>query len=480
MKKGIIIAIISILVLSASGLAGYVYLDDYLNHDTFYEGIFVEGQDLAGDSFNEGMEKIITLKRIENKDKEIEFYTNDDENDKFYIGLESVGYSYNFQEIVEAAFNYGKTGNLVKRYFEVEKLKTQPINFELVPLFQDDKARKLLQDIAFEINREPKDAIFEFNDGVIKIEEHKVGKELLIDETMEKIQSKFPDLDKLELAIKYDIPERTSEQYEKINGVIGEFSTNFKTSSQGRSYNIALSANPFEGLMLMPGETVSFNEKTGPIQGKFGYREAPVIFNGELTPGMGGGVCQTSTTLYNALLLADLEIIERHPHSIAATYVRRGTDGAVAAPYLDLKFRNNFDYPVYIDTKIENKNVYFYIYGDLESRDYSIRIDTRLLDTIPYKTIENLDETLEPGTRELVQEGRTGYKVNTYKTKIKDGKVISSEKITYDYYRERNFIYKVGPPLPVEPPVPEIENPQDEIIYYIPETQVETPIEPVL
>ncbi|MDY0236491.1 MAG: VanW family protein [Gudongella sp.] len=461
MKKGIIIAIISILILSASGLAGYIYLDDYLNQDKFYDGVRVEGIDLGGYTLNMGMEKILESKKIENENKEIEFYTNDDDNNKFHFALELAGYSYNYQETIESAFNYGKIGNLIKRYFEVEKLKTQPANFVLTPIFQKDKAKKVLQDLAIEINTEPEDAVFEFNDGIIKIEDHKVGKELLIDETIENMESTFPEVNKVELSIKYDIPEKTSELYKRINGVIGEFSTNFKTSPEGRSYNIGLSTNSFEGFVLMPGDIASYNEITGPKQAKFGYKEAPVILNGELTPGMGGGVCQTSTTLYNALLLADLEIIERHPHSIAASYVRKGTDGAVAAPYLDLKFRNNFDYPIYIDTKIENKNVYFYIYGDLESRDYSIRIDTKWLDTIPYKTIENLDNSLAPGTRELVQDGRTGYKVNTYKTKLKDGKVISSEKITYDYYRERDAIYKVGPPVPIEIPVPEITEPSD-------------------
>jgi vancomycin resistance protein YoaR len=481
MKKGIIIAIISILVLSGSGLAGYIY------HNEFYEGIFVEGIDLSGYTFNEGMEKIKELKKNEDKDKGIEFYTKDEDNNKFYFNMESVGYSYNFQEILESAFNFGKTGNLLSRYFEVEKIKTTSINYELTPVFQSDKAEGILKELALEINVEPVDAVFEFNNGIISVKEHIVGKELLIDKTINNMESVFPEISNIELSIEYHTPEKTSEMYKKINGVIGEFSTNFKTSPEGRSYNIGLSTNSFEGFVLMPGEIASYNDITGPKQAQFGYREAPVILNGELTPGMGGGVCQTSTTLYNALLLADIEIIERHPHSIAASYVRKGTDGAVASPSLDLKFRNNFDYPIYIDTKIYNKNVYFYIYGDLESRDYKIRIDTNLLETIPYNTIENLDNTLEPGTRELVQEGRTGYKVSTYKTKIKDGKVISLDKISFDHYRMRDFIYKIGPPVPKVTPVPEtqatpeivvppeVEEPQDEIIYYYPETPVETP-----
>jgi vancomycin resistance protein YoaR len=167
--------------------------------------------------------------------------------------------------------------------------------------------------------------------------------------------------------------------------------------------------------------------------------------NGELTPGIGGGVCQTSTTLYNTLLLADLEILERHPHSIPPAYVPKGTDAAVAGTYYDLVFKNNFDFPIYIDTKIIDKTVHFYIYGDAANRNYEIKIGTELIETIPYKTVEKLNDNLEPGARNLVQEGRNGYKVATYKYKIVNGKVIEKTKISSDYYKEKDYIYEVGP-----------------------------------
>ena len=147
--------------------------------------------------------------------------------------------------------------------------------------------------------------------------------------------------------------------------------------------------------------------------------------------------------------MADLEIVERHPHSISPTYVPRGTDGAVATGYLDLRFRNNFDHPIYIDSYVIGNNVFFNIYGDSKSRDYSVRIETQLLETIPYKVREVLDETLKPGERVLVQDGRTGYKVNTYKSIIRDDQVVSRDRISYDYYRERDYIYKVGPKLQI-------------------------------
>lgn len=194
----------------------------------------------------------------------------------------------------------------------------------------------------------------------------------------------------------------------------------------------------------MPGESMSFNETTGPRAKKFGYKEASVIIAGEYTPDVGGGVCQTSTTLYNALLLADVTILERSPHSIPAKYVKFGQDAAVAFGFLDLKFRNDFDYPIYFDSKIVGDRIYFYVYGDRQSKDYTVKIDSEIVETIHAKEETVLDKTLEPGSKVLVQEGRTGYKVNTYKSIIKNGKTVSRDLISKDFYRPRNFIYRIG------------------------------------
>ena len=156
------------------------------------------------------------------------------------------------------------------------------------------------------------------------------------------------------------------------------------------------------------------------------------------------------------MLLADVNIVERHPHSIAAAYVPRGMDGAVASGYLDLKFKNNYDFPIYITSKAVGNNIHFYVYGDTNAKDYTVRIEPELIEAIPYKVHERLDPNLEPGTREVVQEGRNGYKVRTYKSIIKDGKIVDRYQISYDYYREKDFIYNVGPELPVSKPAEEV------------------------
>ncbi|MDG2764784.1 VanW family protein, partial [Vibrio parahaemolyticus] len=198
------------------------------------------------------------------------------------------------------------------------------------------------------------------------------------------IENNIPNLEDIYVPYIEIKPNVSKELYMRINGLLAHFSTSFETSENGRINNVVLSANSFKGMIVLPGEVVSYNNTTGPRSPQNGYKDAPVIINGELTPGIGGGVCQTSTTLYNALLLADLEILERHPHSIPPAYVPKGTDAAVAGTYYDLVFRNNYDFPIYIDTKIIGKTVHFYIYGDVKSRDYEIKIATEILESKPY------------------------------------------------------------------------------------------------
>ena len=112
---------------------------------------------------------------------------------------------------------------------------------------------------------------------------------------------------------------------------------------------------------------------------------------------------------------------------------------------MDLKFRNDFDYPIYINSRVAGDRVYFYVYGDRSAMDYTVKIEPEIIETIVAKEETILDNNLDPGTKEIVQKGRTGYRVNTYKSIIRNGKVASRDLITKDFYKVRNFIYRVGP-----------------------------------
>lgn len=449
MKNKKVWIILPILIIVAAILSGGYYVNNnIIETDRIYEGVTVDNISLSNMTKEEAYNYLKSKKESEQVKTEMKLNY---EEFNFSISLEDLGFKYEFENAIDEAYNIGREGNYFDRFKQIRNLKNNPKNIELSSNYNFSKVDSIVDNIAEKINIEEQNSEFDFNGGNFIVKDHVVGRNLDSSKLEKLIKDNAAELNDIEIPVETVMPEYTKEFYSSINGVIGEYSTSFVGSAHGRKENIKVSARALNNKLLLPGEELSYNNTIGPIKREFGYLEAPVIVAGDLTPGMGGGVCQTSTTLYNALLLADMKILERSPHSIAATYVPKGQDAAVARGYLDLVFKNEFDFPVYTVSKVVGDTLTFKIYGDTTKKDYTVKIEPELLEKIDYTVIENLDETLAPGTKQLEQDGRTGYKVKTYKTIIKDGKIIKKTPITQDYYRERNYIYKVGPtPPPVE------------------------------
>lgn len=437
----VLLVIICFVVGTTIGTSIYIY-KNILSLDTIYSGIKIDGYDVGDKTKKEALEylNLIKVAEIEEKDMNLIY-----EEKVYKIGLGDLGFEYDYESAINMAYDQGRKGNFIDKLKDIKKIKDYGKDIPLESDYEKEKVNIIVGNIAQEINKDPVEAVFNFNNGNIKISEEILGRRLMEDELIKAINENIYLLEDIDIKLEDIQPKLTKQLLSRINGVIGEYSTSFKTSTKDRAENIKLSADSFRGKMLLPGEELSYNDTTGPRDSKFGYKEANVILNGELTPGVGGGVCQTSTTMYNALLLSNLTILERHPHSIPPAYIKHGQDAAVAYGYLDLKFRNDFDYPIYIDTKTTNERVYIYIYGDLKSKDYTVKVEPEIIETIPGGVEEVYDGSLNPGEKLHVQKGRTGYKVKTYKSIIKNGKTIDKKQITSDYYRQKDYIYKVGP-----------------------------------
>ena len=449
MKNKKVLILLPILIIIAIVLGGGFYIyNNILNVDTIYAGVKVDDINLSDMTKDAAHNFLQAKKESEQKKDSMKLKYEDID---FNISLDQLGFKYDYDKAINRAYELGREGNYFDRFKKIQSLKNKGENIDLETSYDFSEINSIVKDISQKINMESKDAEFDFNGGNFKVTEERIGRNLDEQKLEELIKENAKELKDIDLPVDTVEPEFTKAFYSSINGVIGEYSTSFKGSSFGRIENIRLSAKALSNKLLLPGEELSYNKTTGPRQKQFGYLEAPVIIAGDLTPGIGGGVCQTSTTLYNALLLADMKILERSPHSIPPNYVPKGQDAAVATGYLDLVFKNEFDFPVYTLSKIVGDRVYFYIYGDTTKKNYTVKIEPELLEKIDYTVTENLDESVAPGAKQLVQDGRTGFKVKTYKTIIKDGKIINKTPITSDYYRERNYIYKVGPkPAPQE------------------------------
>lgn len=438
-KKYIIIMVLFILIVIIVGLVLYGYFK-ISRANYIYDGVKISSFDVSHMTKEEAFE-YIKIKKENTKKETMKLVYGDME---YNISLSDIGLEFKYNKAIQEAYQIGREGNVFERLSEIIKTKKYGKEIELESSYSREMISYIVEKIAKDIDIEAKNAEFHFYDGNIEISDEIVGRKVDKEKLFNKIEENIFNLNEINIPVEDIIPKVSKDLLSQINGVIGEFSTSFQGSSLNRIENIKLSANAIKGTMLMPGESISFNETTGPREEKFGYKEASVIMNGEYTSGIGGGVCQTSTTLYNALLLADVTILERNPHSIPPSYVEPGTDAAVAYGYKDLKFRNDFDYPIYIDSKVIGNRIYFYIYGDVSNKNYTVKIEPEIVEVVYPKEEFIVDEKLSPGSKVLVQKGRNGYKVNTYKYIIIDGKIIHKELINKDYYKPKNYIYKLG------------------------------------
>lgn len=433
-------------------------INDTLNKDTIYKGVYVEGINMSNKSKEEALKVIKDTKQAELKSQKMTLKGKDK---KYDIKLEDIDFVYEYEDAIDKAYLIGRKGNFFEKYKEVMVVARKKEKVELKSHYDDTKIEEKVQKIAKELDVEVRDAKFTLNSGNISISDEKDGYKVDEEKLISQIKENIYKLDNIDIPIDTVKPKYTKEYYSQINGIIGESSTSFQTSAAGRINNIAISARAFNGRIIHPGESLSYNSTLGPVNAASGYQNAPVIVDGDLQPGIGGGICQTSTTLYNALLRADLTITERSHHSIPSAYMDKGLDAVVVGGYLDLKFKNDFDYPVYISSYISGKTVHFKIYGDKKNRDYTIQMQPKIVQVIPHRVKEVIKKDAAPGTKTLAQQGRNGYKVITYKHKVKDGKIIESKQISSDYYREREAIYHIGPKADTPAKKPEQAKPEN-------------------
>lgn len=441
MKKMFIGIWISIAVIAMGLGTGYYVFKNILNVDTIYKGVKIDNWDVSNKTMEQALEYIRNIKESDLCGKQMNLIYDDW---TYRLELKDLDFTYDYEKAVREAMKLGREGNFIQRLKSIKKIKNG-INIPLKSYYDHEKINEKVAFIAEEINRNPLDAKIKVSKGNIVLIDETLGKRVNEKELALKISENIYLLEDINVAVEYVEPRITKSFLSRINGVIGEYSTSFKGSNSSRIENIRISAEAISDNLVLPGEEFSYNNTTGPRTIESGYKEANVIIGGELTPGLGGGVCQTSTTMYNALLLSDLTILERHPHSIPATYVPYGQDAAVSYGYLDLKFKNNFDFPVFIYSEILEDKVYIYVYGDIKDKNYRIKITPYIVEVIKPETEVLFDESLLPDERIDIQSGRTGYKVITYKSVIRGGKEVSKELITKDHYRKRNYIYKVGP-----------------------------------
>ena len=295
-----------------------------------------------------------------------------------------------------------------------------------------------------EIYTEPKDAYFETDPFKIYTEVEGVDFAISINEAKNMIKNNQDE---------YRIPLTITPAQKSIKDigleafpyVISEFTTKYDASNKNRSQNLAIAAGKIDGTVLMPGEEFSFNQVVGKRTIQEGYKDAKIYQDGQVVDGLAGGICQISSTLYNAVVKANLEVTERRNHSFTTSYIRAGQDATVVYGVIDFKFKNTRTYPIKISASVNSGIAGFKINGIKEEVEYDISLSPVTTGTIPYSTQVIPDPSLAPGQQVVVQGGGNGLKVTTYKDTKLDGKLVSREVMSTDTYRPMNAIIRVGP-----------------------------------
>lgn len=423
----------------------------YAKDKTIPEGIYVGEFSLGG------MTEAEAQKEVKNyvdglADQKI---TIDIAGQKAETTAKELGFAWSNQDAVKEAASHAAGGNLVQQYMGQKDLEKNPVHVALETAVDEAKVDEFLKTQEASIGGEPKDATITRVDGKFQITPGQAGQAVdaaatkaALDEALSAAgENVGSDGVTVTAEVTTQEPKITEKDLESISDVLGTFTTDFSSSGAARSKNLANGAGKINGHVLMPGETLSGYECMQPFTTDNGYFTAAAYENGQVVDSVGGGVCQIATTLYNASLLAELEITQRQNHSMIVGYVKPSMDAAIAGTYKDIKVTNNYSTPIYVEGGTADRKLTFTIYGkETRPANRQISFESETLATMdPGAPQQRVDNSLAPGARKQVQSAHRGLKSRLWKIVTVDGKETERTKLSEDTYNAAKAIVLVGP-----------------------------------
>lgn len=454
---GLIVIIVAALYASSLSIKGTVQEWE----GKIYPGVTVQGIDIGGMTKEQAKDKLTeTFKNgIGGKKLHIQI-----EDKQFELIYSNIAPTYDIDEAVNEAYNLGKNDGILKKYISIKSGSNKKNETNLGFSYDAEKLKSYEEQLQTEVTQSAKDATLSIDGNNITVNPEVDGKTLDLDTLDEKLKEsvngKISD-DTVTIDPETTKPRVTTEDLSKVKGLMGTFMTSYGTSSAGRSENIEIATNAINGSVVMPGETFSFNDVVGPRTVERGYQEAGTYVGNKVEPGIGGGICQVSTTLYRAAMRANLRSVERTNHSMLVSYAEPGLDATVSYGYLDYKFKNTYDFPIYIQGITEGKTVTYNVYGDpsaLNGKTYDMVSET--IETIPPQTKLVNDSSLPVGKEVSEGGGMTGYRARSYQITYENGTEVNREVVSNDIYSSVDVVVRVGtaqPQAPATPATPEAQ-----------------------
>lgn len=441
--------------------------DAIVNSTTFLEGVTVEGIDIGGKTMSEAealLTEVIESKKLTGTLPLAYGETS------YTFDLSNVAITTNLSDVLAQAYQLARSGSVEEVLAEAEDIRTNGKAFTLTIQYDFSSISSQVAALALEFDQPAQNATF----GEIDKENHTVsvidavdGIEINQEALVSTITTALMNGD-FSTPIQIPVTETPATLVkEQMSLISTSAETSFSGSTSNRKYNIRKGADMINGTVLAPGETFSTNAVLGTRTLANGWKMANAYVGGTTEEQAGGGVCQLSSTLYNAVVKADLEIVSRRNHSMPVSYMSKGLDATInsVGNIIDFKFKNNTQTDVIIFAWTSGNTVYFKVYRcQFDTDEYDeIRLSSKKIDTIypSGEMEEELDPTLPAGSEEIVVERKNGERWQSYKNYYKNGKLVRTEELAVSTYSAFNGKKLVGPsPTPtIEPTVTPVTPP---------------------
>ncbi len=406
---------------------------------TIKKGIYADAVDLAG------MNKVEAEQAIESyveELKSVELVLIAANNEEVITTAGDLGIIWSNPEIVNEAIETGQHGNVIQRYKVMKDLQHENKIYKIEFEFDFQTINNILIEECAKFDQEEIDFSLKRENDTFTVIDGQIGYYLDVETSIDSIYNYLTsewnhEPSKIDLNIIVKEPKGSAQELAQVADMLGGFTTSFATSGTARSANVANACELVNGITIYPGEEFSTLETIAPFSQANGYYMAGSYLNGKVVDSLGGGICQVSTTLYNSVLKSELEVTERHNHSMIVSYVEPSADAAIAeSAGKDFKFINNKDYPIYIEGTISNKRITFNIYGK-ETRDSNRNVE--YISEVLEKNVPTSD-TIYPDAGQPIgyivpESAHIGYKARLWKVVTENGVEVSRTQVNSSSYK---------------------------------------------
>jgi len=454
--------VVCVVVVLAGGVVGFNFVSDWLNGDrgvsailpvgaaqrsTILENIYLNNVYVGGLTADQALERLSEQYSPDLAGKQITVTAEEAGDARLEIQFAELNPGFDFTGGVEMALNYGADENESDIR---ERLAESPARLSYTPAISYDSTllEPKVAEFLRNLERQPENATGERREGQFHIIEEIVGLVADVPATMELVREQLiaDTSGTVPAVFRHVQPGVTAEALRSAQSLLGTFTTRITgAETLPRNINVINAANNINGTVVQPGEVFSTNHHFGAMTYANGYRYAPIIVQGEFVPGIGGGVCQVSSTLYMALLYAEMEIVERRNHSLRVGYIGWAMDATLAGDWIDLRWRNNSNSPIYVEAFVRNGDVTVNLFGYESRPSYRTLSFTPVhQETIAYGEDIVQDPELAYGERVVESRGTAGQRHALYKTVFENGVQADRYRINTSTYRAINAVVRVG------------------------------------